>query len=165
MKNMTKAELLQLLNKYKKLSFHDSLTLVYNRRKLKQDLKEYVTNIKRYSFKYSIALIDIDKFKYINDSKGHKFGDKVLRLTARTIKKNVRVNDRVYRVGGDEFVIVFKYTKKENADKVILDRISNLLLERNISISFGLVELNQNTENTLELVDYYMYRNKNEKKQ
>jgi len=137
------------LRKYKKLAIHDTLTGLYNRRKLEEDLYKYLDIKKRYKVNYLILMLDINKFKKINDTKGHKAGDKTLKKVAKILKKSIRNTDRVYRLSGDEFIIICPHSIKDR----ISFRIEELLLEENINISIGKSLL---CGNILDIIDRKM---------
>lgn len=95
-----------------------------------------------------IVLLDIDKFKLINDTHGHAYGDTVIANVASTIRSSVRSADRAYRIGGDEFAII-------TSDTSVGDRIfSTLILDSGISVSVGCGK-------TYEEADANMYKCKN----
>jgi diguanylate cyclase (GGDEF)-like protein len=91
----------------KQNSIHDSLTQLLNRHFL-DDYQELITTaaIRRNS-KIGMLLIDLDHFKHINDEYGHRVGDLVLIEVARLLKKTSRTNEAVFRLGGDEFLIIY----------------------------------------------------------
>ena len=88
------------------LAQHDALTGLPNRRLLADRLQQALTRAKRESSMAGLLLIDLDRFKPINDQFGHRAGDEVLRVVALRLKECVRAADTVARQGGDEFVIV-----------------------------------------------------------
>jgi diguanylate cyclase (GGDEF)-like protein len=89
------------------LSITDSLTNVYNRRHLFNRLKEETLRATRQKRPLSLMLLDLDRFKEYNDTRGHISGDEVLRNAARLISKSIREGvDSVYRYGGDEFAVI-----------------------------------------------------------
>ena len=103
------------LEKEKTLASHDPLTGVLNRRAF-FDLAEYEVNrSRRYSLPITLAYIDLDRFKEINDTLGHRAGDEVLIAVVTTIRANMRNTDILARFGGDEFVILFPATSGEAA--------------------------------------------------
>ncbi|HAA26087.1 MAG TPA: GGDEF domain-containing protein [Ruminiclostridium sp.] len=81
------------------LAFHDPLTGVLSRRAMEQE-------VLRLGNKYTIAMVDIDHFKRVNDTYGHQVGDDVLRMVASLIRKNIQ-SGKVFRYGGEEFAIIF----------------------------------------------------------
>lgn len=117
----------------------------------------------------SIAFVDVDKLKDINDNFGHCEGDRLLNRIATLIKNNIRKEDFVYRYGGDEFIIVFADADINEA-KEIWSRVKKTLYEENnkgklsykISLSAGFAECNGNIniQDLVEYADKDMYRNK-----
>lgn len=122
---------------------------------------------------YVIGMIDIDRFKWINDTFGHKTGDDVLKFFADILMETLRENDFVFRFGGDEFIVIFENISTDRVLK-IFSRIERVMQDFNpfsfeISISYG-VELVESLDNiyesihsTIEKADKKMYRSKNEK--
>ncbi len=108
----------ELFEKTKILSITDSLTQLYNRRHFEELLSQYIERARKVNKPLSLAICDIDFFKFYNDSNGHLAGDKVLKKIANLLKKGVKGSDIVARFGGEEFVIIFPDTIKENAIKV-----------------------------------------------
>lgn len=102
-----------LYEQIKALTLTDSLTEIYNRRKLEEDLDSEIARSKRYARPLSLLMIDIDWFKNYNDYHGHQKGDEVLKKVARLLAQNVRNIDRVYRYGGEEFVVLLPEVDKE----------------------------------------------------
>lgn len=116
---------------------------------------------------FSMAIIDIDNFKCINDTYGHIFGDEILKTVAKTIKENIRQEDIIARYGGEEFIIAFIDKNKDEA-KEILDRVrlvvSNLKFKNEVSVSFsGGIESWDNTDLALIIskADKLLYKAKN----
>ncbi|MFT5661440.1 MAG: diguanylate cyclase [Sulfurimonas sp.] len=122
----------------------DSLAKVFNRRAL----STYLSNIcsrKGIPYKLHLIMIDIDDFKVINDTYGHVAGDKVLIFIANTLKKTLRDGDKIFRYGGDEFVLVLNRIDQVYCKK-ILDRLLELVSKNkllykgnsiNVTISMG----------------------------
>ncbi len=108
-------ELFHVNRKLEQLAITDSLTGCYNRRYLYQLLEYEITVEKRYEVPFSIVLFDVDYFKQVNDSFGHKVGDEVLKGIAEKIKTLLRKSDILARYGGEEFTIYLPHTTKENA--------------------------------------------------
>ncbi|WP_157729631.1 GGDEF domain-containing protein [Tumebacillus algifaecis] len=96
----------------------DFLTGLQNRRMLDRTLNHHLRLSSRTEAELSVALIDIDHFKRVNDTFGHEAGDEVLRRVAEIIKHNVRSYDRVGRYGGEEFMIVFPHLGKQAASEI-----------------------------------------------
>ena len=108
-------QLSSLNQRLEKLAITDDLTGVYNRRHAMARLEEQWAVADRYGRSLTIALVDVDHFKQINDSSGHATGDVVLRQITQVLKQSVRTTDVVCRVGGDEFMIIFPAQSAEEA--------------------------------------------------
>ncbi len=112
--------------KEKKLARTDGLTGIINQRFFLELLRlEYKRSI-RYDHCLTLAYLDLDNFKEINDRFGHYVGDKLLRLIAQTIQKQIRETDTIARLGGDEFALLLPETHYETG-KVTLQRIQQIL--------------------------------------
>ncbi|MEH6457349.1 MAG: GGDEF domain-containing protein, partial [Cocleimonas sp.] len=128
-----------------KLVSEDTLTGVKNRRSFDEKLEEVLANYKRSPSKVSMLLLDLDYFKKINDSHGHKQGDQVLIDFAQTVKSIIRSTDCIYRFGGEEFVVI-AYSSLENSG-VLGDsirefiKISPSLSKYNVTVSIGVSEI------------------------
>jgi len=147
------------IKKYKKLSLIDTLTGLWNERKLKEDLKRYSELQERTKVKFTVALIDINNFKKYNDTYGHSHGNKILKKTSKIMKNSIRKYENVYRLGSgaDEFVIIFSHSRKINK---VIKRIKQELLEYNIYVSIG---YNKLRKNVLKIIDKKMYKEKFDK--
>lgn len=108
-------ENLNLYDVVRRQSILDTVTGVYNRRHFDRTLKDEVQRARRYNRDLSLLLIDVDLFKRINDTLGHRQGDRVLLETARFLDGRIREVDTVCRYGGDEFVILMPETTQEGA--------------------------------------------------
>lgn len=98
------------------LQERDALTGLFNRRRFQEDLPVEVTRARRFGTPLSLAHIDVEHFKALNEKYGHAEGDVVLQEIARVIDGSVRKNvDRCYRVGGDEFAVLLLGAKAEAA--------------------------------------------------
>nr|WP_275580243.1 diguanylate cyclase [Bacillus mesophilus] len=150
----------------------DELTLVYNRKYLGQVFELFQSEIVRNSENFSLAILDLDYFKHINDTYGHLVGDKILREFAGFLKQELSSIDILIRFGGEEFVVLMPRTNSINAEaklKVILDRFAKKQFVENdqqfhITVSGGLVEVTSNAkrmEEWLELADSALYEAKN----
>lgn len=158
------------------LSIHDELTGLYNRRYIIDKLSSMIERLKRYEWDhFSLAMIDLDDFKKVNDMYGHLFGDEVLRKFGHTIGEELRTVDIVGRYGGEEFLVLLPCTYVRDAEVVIerLQRnVGSLEFTHPVTITFsaGLVEVTQERtgdcrlESTLNLVDEFLYKAKREGK-
>jgi len=93
---------------------HDMLTKLYNRQSFETLLKKEISRSTRYHYPLCIALLDIDDFKKINDTYGHKTGDAVLIRIAQLLEDNIRESDIAARWGGEELIIIFPETVLED---------------------------------------------------
>jgi diguanylate cyclase (GGDEF)-like protein len=114
---------------------HDELTGFYNLRFLMRLLENEILRSKRYSKVLSVAIIDIDHFKNLNDKYGHLAGNDALKAFADVVKTNVRAEDMVGRYGGEEFIIVFPESDVRQALSV-LERIKAKLAQLHVSSSY-----------------------------
>lgn len=112
-------------------------TKLLNKAQFNRDVKRYMRRKND-----TIILIDIDKFKLINDTHGHAYGDVVIQSVSDTIKKAVRNSDRAYRIGGDEFAII-------TSDASVGDRIK---------VALGAIRVSVGCGKTYEEADAAMYK-------
>jgi diguanylate cyclase (GGDEF)-like protein/putative nucleotidyltransferase with HDIG domain len=109
----------EALDKLTRLSETDALTGLYNHRALHRQLERELSRAQRHRLPLSIAVVDIDDFKMINDTYGHPTGDHVIRLVAEVLTGNSRREDIVGRHGGDEFMLLLPGTSSVDAVTVI----------------------------------------------
>lgn len=107
------------LTRVRLLSLTDELTGLPNRRAFLRRLEDEVARVQRYGFPLSLALIDLDKFKEVNDKYGHAGGDEVLRVYARNVLSIFRHHDLVARYGGEEFAVLLPNTDNEGAVRAL----------------------------------------------
>ncbi|MCS7183836.1 MAG: GGDEF domain-containing protein [Patescibacteria group bacterium] len=180
---MTKHNIRKLLAQIKKLEFlayYDELTKVYNRRGFFENsekiFKAVVYRKKElerrigYRIPLSIIFLDIDNFKKINDTYGHKIGDKVLERVAKVIKERLRDSDIIGRLGGEEFVIALIGCDLNSAQKIAEDlrqRIEKLTIKTfrgklKITASLGVVSYKdeKSLQELIARADQAMYRAK-----
>lgn len=101
----------------KYMAFHDQLTGLRNRRALLEHLDQLVKNGKKQSLEFALFFLDIDRFKYLNDTLGHIVGDQILKQVAERLIEIQKENCTVYRQGGDEFIIVLEKAGRSAAGK------------------------------------------------
>jgi len=141
---------------------YDELTNVKNRFTLYDDINEAIKNTDTSKCKVALIYFDLDNFKPINDTYGHDAGDAILKETADRIIREVRGTDTVYRVGGDEFVVLLsEVTDIDNVEEVadkLLQKTSEPISwgsqEFNITISIGAAIAPDDTTNSESLVKY-----------
>ena len=143
----------------------DDLTDLFNRRYINRLLKDEFSRAQRYGLTFSLAMLDIDDFKQINDRHGHQVGDDVLRSVAQVLQSELRANDVPARVGGDEFMVLFPHTSLNGAFQV-MERVRASLHQKGIpsedirfSCSVGLTSrIPDDTQDTLvERADRLLY--------
>jgi diguanylate cyclase (GGDEF)-like protein len=154
------------------LSRTDHLTGVHNSREFFDQAALELERAHRLEYPLSIAYIDVDNFKQINDRFGHSEGDKLLKLLAQTTTDVIRKVDIFARIGGDEFVILFPNTDQEGAlsaarkmESAIADRMKALPLP--LTLSIGLVTFTSapfTVDKLLQTADEVMYRSKKQGK-
>src|SRR5581483_11236173 len=110
------------------LSVTDDLTGAYNRRHFFELANNEIARIQRYGGTCSIAILDFDNFKMVNDTYGHIAGDQALVQVSKACMENIRGNDVFARYGGDEFVFLFPQTSDAQA-KECLDRVMKKIAE------------------------------------
>ncbi len=149
----------------------DFLTKLINRRAFDEILQEEFERTKRYGGTFSLAMLDIDFFKKVNDKYGHVAGDKTLQLIAKLLREQTRVNDSVGRFGGEEFIILLPQTAMDKA-RILMEKIrkkvqdSTIIRDGNkikVTISIGVGEVNlpsETTEKLIKRVDAALYQAK-----
>jgi diguanylate cyclase (GGDEF)-like protein len=124
---------------FRHASRHDALTGLLNRRSFDERLDAELHRVSRHGGQLALTLLDLDRFKQINDTGGHAAGDAVLRAVAANLGQ-LRAEDAAYRLGGDEFALVLIETSATGA-RVVIDRIStNISLDpgcRGVGLSWG----------------------------
>mgnify|MGYP000131161089 CR=1 FL=1 len=122
-------------------SITDPLTGLYTRWYFLQRLREEFERAKRYSGSFSVVMADIDDFKKVNDTYGHKIGDEVLKFISSVMRTYTRTTDIVGRYGGEEFILILPNTDKESAalvcQKILHGMIAMNPFDFRITMSFG----------------------------
>ncbi len=117
-----------LLEREQSFARTDSLTGVNNGRHFNEIATAEISRLARFGHPFTIAYIDIDNFKQVNDTLGHSHGDKLLQAVAKTIKDSIRSTDMVSRLGGDEFAVLFPETNEKNAQTALSKMQRELLV-------------------------------------
>jgi diguanylate cyclase (GGDEF)-like protein len=119
------ARLLERQGHLDHIAHHDSLTGLPNRLSLSDQLPNAIESARRMGKMLAVLCLDLDRFKHINDSRGHVVGDLLLTAVARRLRQSTREEDMVVRVGGDEFIVVLR----EAPDQQYIDAVAVRLLE------------------------------------
>jgi diguanylate cyclase (GGDEF)-like protein len=153
------------LDREKLLAHLDPLTGALNRARFYELAAYEIEKSRRYGRPFTIAYLDIDNFKLVNDRFGHPVGDEVLRAFAGSVRENARTTDLLTRMGGDEFVILFPETGAEGAG-IALRNIHRKFLTRmenkNWDVTFSVGSITYNTppgsvEEMIKKADDLMY--------
>ncbi len=153
------------------MALHDPLTELANRAHFDERMHFALANARRYNESLGLILLDLDRFKPVNDQFGHAVGDQLLQTVARRIRSSVRETDTVGRIGGDEFVVLLTGPVTRETAQVVADKIFNQValpmelagLHIEITCSLGLALYPEDGQDELALAkaaDESMYRNK-----
>ncbi|MDH1264395.1 GGDEF domain-containing protein [Pseudomonas sp. GD03944] len=116
-RSLAEQELLNTNAQLQKLASTDRLTGLWNRSKLEEVAAHEIKRAERYGLALSLAFLDIDRFKWINDEHGHETGDAVLHNVAQRLHRHLRESDSLCRWGGEEFIILMPHTNLEDATR------------------------------------------------
>lgn len=162
----------EMKQKLEILASQDPLTKILNRKRFYEIAKDLFLENEKNKNTFSLALIDIDFFKKINDTYGHNIGDKVLIRMTEVIKKNIRETDVFARYGGEEFILFFENTDFESGFKIaekLRQAVEKDILfiedyEIKITISIGVATYNKEQEKSIdeliEKADKFLYEAK-----
>lgn len=145
------------------IAYRDSLTGVLVRSAGREQLQQYVEKAHRSSEALTVAYVDVDHLKDVNDRHGHAAGDQLLRQAAGSLRHGLRSYDIIVRYGGDEFVCALPGTQIEDARRRLGEVLSALAeLSEGASLSFGLVELlvDETLDEVLARADRGMYEHR-----
>lgn len=143
-------------------SILDGMTGLVSHKMFMERLVGEVARAKRHDEKLTLLFLDLDKFKRINDTYGHLFGDLVIKETADIIKHNVRTHDTVGRYGGEEFSVILVNTEKSDC-MITVERIrkniaehkfQNSEINERMTISIGMAEFPTDSEDSRGLIHY-----------
>jgi diguanylate cyclase (GGDEF)-like protein len=146
----------------------DPLTGLYNRRLFSEAFEKELNRARRYGLPLGLVIVDLHRFKEVNDKHGHPKGDEVLRAAAATLKKALRTSDSAFRIGGDEFALLLPQTDAEQAlalsrrvETVFAETLQTLQLSISVSMDHGVANFPQDGEQSDQLIrvaDERLYR-------
>ena len=146
----------------------DPLTGLYNRRLFSETFEKELNRSRRYGSPLGLVVLDLHRFKEVNDKHGHPRGDEVLRAAAATLKKALRTSDSAFRIGGDEFALLLPQTDAEQAlalsrrvETVFAETLLPLQLSVGVSMDHGVATFPQDGEQADQLIrvaDERLYR-------
>ena len=149
------------------ISLTDDLTGAYNRRHAMYSLREWFARSKRYGTHFSLIYFDLNGLKQINDSYGHQAGDLLLRAVVNSCKKLLRESDLLFRMGGDEFMVLCPDTDKRGAficaDRMLEAVKGVTIVDQTVSFAYGVAHSSddyKDMDDMLHSADASMYENK-----
>lgn len=152
------------------IALHDQLTELPNRRYLQTFTESRLHDYNDLGIRFGMIFIDIDHFKYVNDTYGHPVGDEILKIVATTIRSALRSSDLIARNGGEEFVVVLPLSTSKELKKIseklrVLVENSSLdipdhTIKVTISLGASLVQETDNFSTLIERCDQLMYTSK-----
>lgn len=169
-----RTQALEHLNKeLEHLALHDPLTALPNRALIQDRIRQAIHNAKRDNESFSIIMIDLDRFKEVNDTLGHHIGDQLLKEVGKRLKDALRDIDTVGRLGGDEFAIIIPHADRESSVD-IASKLGNVLeatfmvegINFSVGASMGIAlypKHGHDASNLLKCADVAMYVAKNNK--
>lgn len=147
-----------------RLATKDPLTGAGNRRHFDSKLSELVDSMQRKKTPACLIVVDLDHFKEVNDIYGHATGDQILRQVTEIMNLRIRSTDSLYRIGGEEFVVVLEGQDVEHGERLAeqlrtLIEANELIPERSVTVSLGVAELSseESWEDWLQRADKAMY--------
>ncbi|MFC1748942.1 GGDEF domain-containing protein [Pseudomonadota bacterium] len=148
------------------LASTDPLTGLVNRRFFLEQLERECARVRRYPEIFTIAYLDLDNFKYVNDTNGHLVGDELLQCVGEVLKSNLRESDMAARLGGDEFAVFFP-TMRESTSKQVIEKLHvnllNAMEEKGWPVTFSIgvvtyIEPLANIREMVKMADDLMYK-------
>jgi diguanylate cyclase (GGDEF)-like protein len=149
------------------LADHDALTGLANRRRFEQELARHLAHVRRYGPEGAALVLDLDRFKPVNDTHGHAAGDRLLARVACVLRERLRTTDVVARIGGDEFAVLLPRVDRAGAEAVARSLVATVREEvlaagaHAVTISAGVVLFEDCTatgaEGALAAADLAMY--------
>jgi diguanylate cyclase (GGDEF)-like protein len=158
--NTTVSSLNERDKKLWQLANNDSLTGLMNRHKFSEMLIEEIEKVARNNFKSALLFVDLDQFKYVNDTLGHAAGDRLLKQAGEQLKNGIRKKDVVSRFGGDEFTILLSDVKQKDVKAICASLVQDMRDYHfhedghtfNIPCSIGVAMIDSNTVSPAELL-------------
>lgn len=158
--NTTVSSLNERDKKLWQLANNDSLTGLMNRHKFSEMLIEEIEEVARNNFKSALLFVDLDQFKYVNDTLGHAAGDRLLKQAGEQLKNGIRKKDVVSRFGGDEFTILLSDVKQKDVKAICASLVQDMRDYHfhedghtfNIPCSIGVAMIDSNTVSPAELL-------------
>lgn len=151
----------RLEEELKRLAYYDDLTDLPNRKSLDSHIEKSLSRSKRHKHNFTLMFVDLDNFKHVNDSMGHEAGDLLLKEVVKRLRGSIRDEDLISRIGGDEFIVVFEETNKDEIEVIatrILESVARPYLiheqEANISLSIGISMYPDDGETKDTLIDH-----------
>ena len=153
------------LQREKEAARLDALTRIPNRRLFFELAEAEIQRVARYGGRFTVAYMDLDNFKQVNDRDGHETGDRVLVLTAEAMRRSLRANDVVARLGGDEFIVLLPQTGAKEAEAVfrkLEERLAEVMRQGKwpVTVSVGAATFERPPESVTQMVgivDELMY--------
>jgi diguanylate cyclase (GGDEF)-like protein len=146
----------------------DPLTGLYNRRLFSETFEKELNRARRYSVPLGLVVLDLHRFKEVNDKHGHPRGDDVLRAAAATLKRSLRTSDSAFRIGGDEFALLLPQTDpaqtialSSRVEAAFAETLQSLQLTVSVSMDHGVATFPQDGEQADHLIrvaDERLYR-------
>lgn len=152
------------------LSRTDPLTGLQNQRHLRENLIHMLRSAQRRNEPVTVAFMDLNDFKAINDTYGHQHGDEALRAVAEVLRSSGRHEDVCYRVGGDEFCVLLPNSSSEDIQRTYIDRVNQALARHrpDLTLSVGLAHTGPtgylDADRLIRQADERMYENKRARK-
>jgi diguanylate cyclase (GGDEF)-like protein len=149
-------------DEFKKLQISavtDPLTGLYNRRLFAESFEKELNRARRYGLPLGIVILDLHRFKEVNDKYGHPRGDEVLRAAATTLQKALRTSDSAFRIGGDEFAVLLPQTDSAQAlalsrriESVFVETLRPLQLAFSVTMDHGVATFPQDGDQSDQLI-------------
>ena len=163
-------DLLSYLRRLERLAFRDHLTKLPNRCAIDFALGQQFSALKRYKVPFSVLLVDLDDFKWVNDQYGHPAGDRVLQRVAESLRQCIREADFAGRWGGEEFMVIAPFTDASGLPP-LAERIRTHIAKTRVRFNHSVVRVtasigasacrqNDDARSLIERVDVLLYKSK-----